>query len=462
MGIKGLSKIIEQAASKTTLQSYQRKTVGIDASIYLYRLIYRAETASEGLRAIVKGFLDQISAFEKHGITPLYIFDGYATPHKRVLEDRRKRRENNNEKIEQYQKQIVKKHATIRSLSTLSLSGSSGEEEESGNSEDTKDPSTIEATPETSATTAEATPETTDTPSTDQQLIDEPVCMIFESDEEADNSDSDRIRSLTVEISQLQSTIQTLEKQNRRPSSKHLKILMKILDILGIPYIHSPSESDLVCSYLSKTSVIDAVFSDDTDMLPFRCDVMVSGFRPGKNVFMTEYRIQTVLNHLELTYDEFVDVCVLAGCDYAEKVNQVAIKRAYTFIKEYGSIENVLKYIDSKEHLAEKHTYPIDFEDQIGIARSIFNFTHPHTKDIENMELDVLCLDKIETYKKTKALIGESREALEQILEEYDIDGIDKTLDKLFNTFSPAKAKRDKSQQSITSFFGVAQSQTKK
>ena len=43
---------------------------------------------------------------------------------------------------------------------------------------------------------------------------------------------------------------------------------------------------------------------------------------------------------LGLTEDEFIDMCILCGCDYASKIEGVGPVKAYKFIKEFSSIEN--------------------------------------------------------------------------------------------------------------------------
>lgn len=41
---------------------------------------------------------------------------------------------------------------------------------------------------------------------------------------------------------------------------------------------------------------------------------------------------------LELTNEEFIDMCILSGCDYASKIEGIGPVKALKFIKEYHSI----------------------------------------------------------------------------------------------------------------------------
>lgn len=61
-----------------------------------------------------------------------------------------------------------------------------------------------------------------------------------------------------------------------------------------------------------------------------------------------------MLNELKLTYDQFVDLCILVlilyyvlkcGCDYTEKIEGIGPGTAYKLILEHKNIENILQEI---------------------------------------------------------------------------------------------------------------------
>jgi len=53
---------------------------------------------------------------------------------------------------------------------------------------------------------------------------------------------------------------------------------------------------------------------------------------------------------MELQQEQFVDLCILLGCDYCDKIRGIGPKSAYKLIQEHGSIENILKKIDKKKN----------------------------------------------------------------------------------------------------------------
>ncbi len=46
-----------------------------------------------------------------------------------------------------------------------------------------------------------------------------------------------------------------------------------------------------------------------------------------------------------MTHDEFIDLCILCGCDYTANINGVGPVKAFKFMKEEGTIENVIARI---------------------------------------------------------------------------------------------------------------------
>ena len=43
---------------------------------------------------------------------------------------------------------------------------------------------------------------------------------------------------------------------------------------------------------------------------------------------------------------KFIDVCILCGCDYNTNIEGIWPIKAYNYIEEFSSIENVIKKIE--------------------------------------------------------------------------------------------------------------------
>ena len=54
----------------------------------------------------------------------------------------------------------------------------------------------------------------------------------------------------------------------------------------------------------------------------------------------------TVLS--DVLFLQFIEMCLLLGCDYLEPIKGVGPKTAYKLMQEYGSLDEVLEHLKSK------------------------------------------------------------------------------------------------------------------
>ena len=57
-----------------------------------------------------------------------------------------------------------------------------------------------------------------------------------------------------------------------------------------------------------------------------------------------------MLTELGLTHEQFIDLCILCGCDYTAKIGGVGAVRALQLITKHGSIEKVLEALDPAKY----------------------------------------------------------------------------------------------------------------
>ena len=53
---------------------------------------------------------------------------------------------------------------------------------------------------------------------------------------------------------------------------------------------------------------------------------------------------------MELTHDQFVDLCILLGCDYCDSIRGVGPKTALKLIREHKCIEEILKHLNRDKY----------------------------------------------------------------------------------------------------------------
>lgn len=55
-----------------------------------------------------------------------------------------------------------------------------------------------------------------------------------------------------------------------------------------------------------------------------------------------------LLNFLPVSLSQFVDLCILLGCDYCEKIGGLGPSRALKLIKQHHTIEGVMEHVNRK------------------------------------------------------------------------------------------------------------------
>jgi flap endonuclease-1 len=81
------------------------------------------------------------------------------------------------------------------------------------------------------------------------------------------------------------------------------------------------------------------------DALTFGSSVLLRHltFSEARKMPIKEFHLDKVLEGLGLTMDQFVDLCILLGCDYCDKIRGVGPKSAIKLIQDHGSIEEIIK-----------------------------------------------------------------------------------------------------------------------
>ncbi|CAF0777009.1 unnamed protein product [Didymodactylos carnosus] len=148
---------------------------------------------------------------------------------------------------------------------------------------------------------------------------------------------------------------------------EHNEECKRLLKLMGIPYVDAPTEAEAQCAALCKAGKVYAVGTEDMDALTFGANVLVRHltFSEARKMPIREYSLAKVLQGLDLSTDEFVDLCILLGCDYCDSIKGIGQKRALELVKQYRTIETVLKHIDKKKH-------PIPEEWPFEEARQLF------------------------------------------------------------------------------------------
>lgn len=155
----------------------------------------------------------------------------------------------------------------------------------------------------------------------------------------------------------------------------------ELLKIAGIPIIEAPSEAEAQCAQMVKDELAYATVTEDMDALTFGTNILLRGFGNKKDPIRM-ITLSKVLEGFELDMDEFIDLCILCGCDYTGSISGVGPVKAYTYIKSHKNIETVLEVVEKEN---EKRKKKLQVPENFNYIGSRGFFKEPDVMIKENM-----------------------------------------------------------------------------
>lgn len=289
MGIKGFKLFMDKNAAQSVttvpdLRQYSGCSVAIDTAIYMYKAMHYAKHQTGVKHAWIGYFLRHYSSLKEQGLTPVYVFDR-GEPLKEKLAEEQKRRESQQK---QREREHTKKQVVGWKMDQL-MEGS------------------------------------TDLPPSSvlQQL--------FHLQEQKEKVATSSVLTVTKD---------------------DYKLLKAVFQATGVPYVIALAEAEKACSWMAQQGMVELVMTDDYDAVACGAPLIVRHYSADSD-FEKRYpisilRLDTLLEQLQLSYEQLVDVCILAGCDFCGTLPKVGIGRGYTAIKRFGSIDNYLQSYQGK------------------------------------------------------------------------------------------------------------------
>ena len=187
----------------------------------------------------------------------------------------------------------------------------------------------------------------------------------------------------------------------------NIKELKYMLDLMNIKYIQANGEADSVCSKLNSNGIVDMVLSDDMDLLVTGTKVLLRDYCLGNNK-ITMYTTETILNNLNLNYNQWVDFCILCGCDYSKRIRGMGPNNSFKYIKECNTIEEIVSsYVGADKKFKE---LPKSF-DYIK-SRELMKFCKHYDPNYDNISVTVEPLfgnqlENIEKFIRKSSLLSD-------------------------------------------------------
>ena len=127
-----------------------------------------------------------------------------------------------------------------------------------------------------------------------------------------------------------------------RMSPYILESSKELLDYMGIPYVQAIGEGEAQGAYMVEQGDAWAVASQDYDCLLFGAPRIVRNLTLSGGLSNLEYlELEKVLEELELSREQLIDVALMVGTDFNEGIHGIGAKTGLKLIKN-NSLEDVL------------------------------------------------------------------------------------------------------------------------
>lgn len=117
----------------------------------------------------------------------------------------------------------------------------------------------------------------------------------------------------------------------------------KVKDLLkfyGAFFIDAPNEADEMCCYLVNTNQVWACLSEDMDMFVYGC-TRVLRYLSLLNHTIVIYHYDEILKELNLSCEEFKEICIISGTDYNTNLNiNMNIYDIFNYFDKYKQSNN--------------------------------------------------------------------------------------------------------------------------
>lgn len=280
MGIKGLSEFLKKkhptVYKKSHLKEFAFKKIAIDVSLYLYK--FKVTNPDYWLSP----FIHLIRILRKNDVHCIFIYDGQAPIEKdKERQKRRKQRMDNSDSI----KTLKNNLQTYKQTGTI-------------------------------------------TP------------LLQELSDKLQQNRPLLLPTSELRIDRIEQEIQRRQNQVVYLTPSDIQLTKELFKILCIPFLQAIGEAETLASRMCNAGLVDAVMSEDTDVLVYGTKTMISkiDLLSGDIVVVDN---NDLLEELLFNHNEFRDFCIMCGTDYNLNIPRVGPNKSYNLIRTYSSIDHL-------------------------------------------------------------------------------------------------------------------------
>lgn len=142
-------------------------------------------------------------------------------------------------------------------------------------------------------------------------------------------------------------TINSLKKKFTRVKYNDIVNVHNLLDAFGVYYIQALGEADELCAKLVIKKYAYACLSEDMDLFLYGCP-RVMRYLSLVNETVILYHLDKILIDLDLSFEEFKQICILSGTDYNYNYNSTKNINLYNILDYFKKYKEYLKNNNNK------------------------------------------------------------------------------------------------------------------
>ncbi|KAJ2159297.1 hypothetical protein GGF46_003133 [Coemansia sp. RSA 552] len=353
MGVRGLMPLLARFAPQCIAmpgeQELRGLAVAVDSNIYVQRYFKGTDGGTDGARHL-RGMRNMAKYMRSLRMTPLFVFDGHGRAQGKDAELARRRGER--QRVMHCLDEERRRAQRIRRLKAIGAQLAADDSGLGAACSKRVSPEPPLAAAAAAAWLQRTLAELNAKPEPRQVTIgarmdrmEAGVCQLLlfrlgaaVSAEGSEKADVDALQRHSAE------RMATLTRRCEAVTSDQIGRCVDLIAALGFPthVVEDEAESEVVCARLCRSGVVDAVCSEDLDVVA--CGArLLRGFFAGDAAPMALIDARRAWAELGLSRESFVDLCILCGTDFSSTLEKVGPITALRLISELGSIERILE-----------------------------------------------------------------------------------------------------------------------
>jgi flap endonuclease-1 len=124
-----------------------------------------------------------------------------------------------------------------------------------------------------------------------------------------------------------------------QPNKSDYAKMKEALENAGYECKTAKFEAEALCSYLCSTKSVDAVLTEDSDAFAYCAPFIILRYGTKECVIV---ETKQILDKMNLNTQSFVDLCVLLGNDFNDRIHLIGPVKSYSLLQKHGTLSSVL------------------------------------------------------------------------------------------------------------------------